>query len=78
MQQYDFTGHLRPLPPGVKLPIELCGKVYLVTDVLDELKKRDDEIKRLQAGVRMLENANAALGKKIRAAKGKGANDEPR
>lgn len=33
MQQYDFTGHLTPLPPGLKLPLQISGKVYLVTEV---------------------------------------------
>lgn len=33
MKVYDFTGHLSPLPPGVKLPLQLSGKVCLAADV---------------------------------------------
>lgn len=33
MQKYKFTGHLSPLPPGVKLPLQISGDVYLASDV---------------------------------------------
>jgi hypothetical protein len=33
MNVYDFSGHLSPLPPGVKLPLQLSGKVCLAGDV---------------------------------------------
>lgn len=33
MQKYQFTGHLRPLPPGIKQPFEISGEVYLPSDV---------------------------------------------
>lgn len=33
MQKYQFTGHLSPLPPGVKLPLQLSGDVYLASEV---------------------------------------------
>lgn len=33
MKKYQFTGHLTPLPPGVKLPIQISGDVYLPADV---------------------------------------------
>ena len=35
MNVYDFTGHLSPLPPGVKLPLQLSGKVCLAADVAE-------------------------------------------
>lgn len=30
---YDFTGHLNPLPPGIRLPLQISGKVCLAADV---------------------------------------------
>jgi hypothetical protein len=33
MKLYDFTGHLRPLPPGIDLPIQISGKVCLPQDI---------------------------------------------
>jgi hypothetical protein len=45
MQQYDFTGHLTPLPPGVKLPLQLSGKVYLVQEV-------DERVAQMQAALK--------------------------
>lgn len=33
MQKYGFTGHLSPLPPGVKLPLQISGNVYVAADV---------------------------------------------
>lgn len=41
MRRYHFTGHLSPLPPGIRLPLELSGEVYLVSEVEAELKARD-------------------------------------
>ena len=34
MKLYDFTGHLSPLPPGIKLPMQISGKVCLPSDVV--------------------------------------------
>jgi hypothetical protein len=33
MKKYQFTGHLSPLPPGVNLPLQLSGEVYLASEV---------------------------------------------
>lgn len=33
MKYYDFTGHLTPLPPGIKLPLQISGKVCLPEDL---------------------------------------------
>lgn len=41
MKKYQFSGHLSPLPPGVRLPLQLYGEVYLASEVEDELKSRD-------------------------------------
>lgn len=35
MKIYDFTGHLSPLPPGIRLPLQISGKVCLASDVRD-------------------------------------------
>lgn len=75
MQQYDFTGHLSPLPPGVKLPLQLSGKVYLVSDVeplrdsyraaLDGIAYRDAEIVDLKRMVETLTRSNNRLRQKL-------------
>lgn len=41
MRRYQFTGHLSPRPPGIRLGLELSGEVYLVNEVEDGLKARD-------------------------------------
>lgn len=41
MKRYQFTGHLSPLPPGARLPLELSGEVYLASEVDEELRRRD-------------------------------------
>lgn len=49
MQSYKFTGHLSPLPPGIKLPLELSGTVYLPTEVEATIAAYKDQIERMQA-----------------------------
>lgn len=39
MIRYRFTGHLTPLPPGIKLPLELSGEVYLPSEVETEIAR---------------------------------------
>lgn len=39
MIKYLFTGHLTPLPPGIKLPLALSGEVYLPNEVEAEIAK---------------------------------------
>ncbi|HEY3658293.1 MAG TPA: hypothetical protein VGL34_25260 [Steroidobacteraceae bacterium] len=41
MKKYQFTGHLSPLPPGIRLGLQISGEVYLVGEVEGELKSRD-------------------------------------
>lgn len=47
MKKYEFTGHLWPLPPGVKLPLELSGEVYLVHDVDERIGKLESLLRRV-------------------------------
>lgn len=58
MKRYQFTGHLSPLPPGVRLPWQLSGEVYLVNEVEDELKSRAEahrqEVAELNERIRKL------------------------
>lgn len=39
MQKYEFTGHLSPLPPGVKVPLQISGDVYIANDVQEMLRE---------------------------------------
>lgn len=41
MKKYQFTGHLSPLPPGIRLGLQISGEVYLVGEVEEELERRD-------------------------------------
>lgn len=68
MQKYKFTGHLSPLPPGVKLPLEISGEVYLAADVDAKFKEYDDDnlalsqsVTTLGARIAELEKHNATL-----------------
>jgi hypothetical protein len=85
MQQYHFTGHLSPLPPGVKLPLQLSGQVYLASDVdpvresyqaaIDGIAYRDREITELRSLVKVLQRSNDRLRKKLDKCSGKGKSD---
>lgn len=33
MKPYYFSGHLTPLPPGIRIGLQLSGYVYLVDEV---------------------------------------------
>lgn len=67
MKKYQFTGHLSPLPPGVKHPLQLSGEVYLVSEVDQELELRHSiaqrEIARLNAQISKLLDTNRRLKK---------------
>lgn len=58
MKRYQFTGHLSPLPPGVRLPLQLSGEVYLISEVEEELERREvahrKEIDQLNERIRKL------------------------
>jgi hypothetical protein len=47
MQRYQFTGHLSPLPPGVKLPLQLSGEVYLPADVDAHVERLEEALQRI-------------------------------
>jgi hypothetical protein len=69
MQKYQFTGHLSPLPPGVKLPLQIFGEVYLVTEVEEMvdrlLSDKNTRIAQLEHLNATLERSNKRLRQKI-------------
>jgi hypothetical protein len=65
MQKYQFTGHLSPLPPGVKLPLQISGDVYLAREVEDCIVLKDAIIAELKASVATLNRSNLRLRRKI-------------
>lgn len=71
MRKYQFSGHLSPLPPGVKLPLQLSGEVYLTNEVEVEFgamsRRFEMYISKLRAQVAKLNDQNKALKKQVRA-----------
>ena len=65
MQKYQFTGHLSPLPPGVKLPLQISGDVYLASDVEGEIILKDAIIAELKTSVATLNRSNLRLRRKV-------------
>jgi len=61
MKKYQFTGHLTPLPPGVRLSLQLSGEVYLVSEVDQAWKDREIEHQKELSRVRAAATRAAAL-----------------
>lgn len=68
MKTYHFSGHLHPLPPGIKLSLQLSGDVCLPSDVEAELQALRDahrvECEMLRRRIALLERNNAILKKR--------------
>jgi len=76
MKKYQFTGHLSPLPQGVRLPLQLSGEVYLVSEVDHAWKNREIEHRKELAEVRAASIRIASLNRRRaqrRSSKAKGS-----
>lgn len=74
MQKYEFTGHLNPLPPGIKLPLQISGEVCLAADAL----AMERELERWKRIATFLADCHAASAEIIRMRKSSSKSDRAR